>query len=751
MGDFPLYQAQTEPLDCRTPLPNYEEEEEEDQEENEEETVENGDDSNNGLVNGDVEGDVELLDTGERQLQEIILKAKEEAKKNVNILKEEDMKMETGHHKIKEEVDHDTDRQYSDNPNKMSTVECGICGSTVPHHAFRNHISTQHTVNFRNYKEAYGQPEFKRKLFHKCKECQADILHSLESICSHLKQEHDLNLEQYKDKHSVFKEPMDVEDTFDYNAWLRDFNEFGEDGEKYFSDALDEGCIYKCLVCKEDVIHFMFQDHLSSEHGMELSSYLEEWKEHEYTRISFYKCRICEAEVMLASPDIIKHVRDTHSISMEEYILRHGGFEAGFMTQNITSLISREDILSVEGGVLDQNLQEIREYTDNLEYSCLYRCRACKKVVSNLTFDRHISRKHDLDRTKYNQEYGALEYTRLVYYRCKICQTPVIFSFQSIESHVKEYHSLTIEDYELDFNAFESSDKKGATEKSHATCYVPLDDEEPTFSDSLDDMSLFKCNECDLVLYFELLHKHKQVAHNIKREYDHEEELLKVERLTYYRCKLCPTELIFTIKGISDHVNFTHSLTLKEYASSYQAFHSGDRKYNSNVTKLKELRKRSAPLLGIIDDKTLRKKIRRAETGERIVSDNPDDMCICKCGFCGKNILHHLLRKHVIKQHPEYKDFIGDYDYVLKTYYRCKVCDAEILFSLESIKNHVKKSHRMTLTVYKDRYQAFTEDPAYADDDLQEDIQEIDESVLDPDYREKQELERELKALTKFR
>ena len=34
---------------------------------------------------------------------------------------------------------------------------------------------------------------------------------------------------------------MEVEDTFDYNAWLRDFNEFGEDGEKYFSDALDEG------------------------------------------------------------------------------------------------------------------------------------------------------------------------------------------------------------------------------------------------------------------------------------------------------------------------------------------------------------------------------------------------------------------------------------------------------------------------------------------------------------------------------
>ena len=36
-------------------------------------------------------------------------------------------------------------------------------------------------------------------------------------------------------------------------------------------------------------------------------------------------------------------------------------------------MVAREDILVIEDGVVDQNLTEVKEYTDNLEYSCLYR------------------------------------------------------------------------------------------------------------------------------------------------------------------------------------------------------------------------------------------------------------------------------------------------------------------------------------------------------------------------------------------
>ena len=39
--------------------------------------------------------------------------------------------------------------------------------------------------------------------------------------------------------------------------------------------------------------------------------------------------------------------------------------------------------------------------------------------------------------------------------------------------------------------------------------------------------------------------------------------------------------------------------------------------------------------------------------------------------------------------------------YIKMIIFRCKICDSEILFSLEAIKNHVKKSHRLTLTAYK--------------------------------------------------
>ena len=46
-------------------------------------------------------------------------------------------------------------------------------------------------------------------------------------------------------------------------------------------------------------------------------------------------------------------------------------------------------------------------------------------------------------------------------FRCKVCDTPLIFSFDDIDRHVKERHSLTLEDYEINYNAFECTDKKG--------------------------------------------------------------------------------------------------------------------------------------------------------------------------------------------------------------------------------------------------------------------------------------------------
>jgi len=37
----------------------------------------------------------------------------------------------------------------------------------------------------------------------------------------------------------------------------------------------------------------------------------------------------------------------------------------------------------------------------------------------------------------------------------------LIFSFEEIGFHVKEHHSLDIQDYEIQYNAFESDDKIG--------------------------------------------------------------------------------------------------------------------------------------------------------------------------------------------------------------------------------------------------------------------------------------------------
>jgi len=681
----------------------------------------------------------------------------------------------------KAEVDSDTNRQYSDHTDLLCLVECSICGSSMLHHLFRKHISTQHNVNVRNYTEAYGQVVFKRKVFHKCKftDCQEDLLFSYDSICQHLKAVHELTLDLYSDKFNVFHEAAGEEGCvglmheFDYNSWLRDFLEFGKDGEKYFSDSLDEGCIYRCKVCTEDVLHFLFKDHLRAEHGMELGGYLAEYKEHEYTRLTHYKCRVCQADVLLAAEEICAHVWNQHQLSMEDYIAAFDAFESGFMSTNITSMVNREDILRVHHNErVDPDLVEEKIYTDNLEYSCLYRCGACRRQVSNLTFERHLKKKHAMEQEKYTEIYGPIEYTRIVYYRCKVCDTPLIFSFDDIDRHVKERHSLTLEDYEINYNAFECTDKKGDKQEvvTSSDYHIPLDDR--MYSDCLDDMCLYKCTHCDKVLYHSLLLKHVEKVHQVKKEFDKFEEFdrLKVERMNYYKCKLCPAELIFTVTSINSHVKAVHNLSLQDYVSKYKGFDSNDKKYNSQPRD-KDTPKR--PLMVDLDDNILRKKSRRVPDGEKFVSDNPDDMCVCKCNFCGKNVLHHLLRKHVISKHPRDKDIYGEYEYVVKSYYRCKVCDNEILFSLEAIKNHVKKSHRMTLTQYKEQYQAFSEGDGQSfehdesnefnqdDDDVDDmkhdmsvkydvdDDDDRDESLIphDPDSWEKMELQSELRDL----
>ena len=58
----------------------------------------------------------------------------------------------------------------------------------------------------------------------------------------------------------------------------------------------------------------------------------------------------------------------------------------------------------------------------------MFRCRVCRKVISNLNFEKHLLKKHMMDRIQYKDMYGSLEYTRLVYYRSvhkcstKICK-----------------------------------------------------------------------------------------------------------------------------------------------------------------------------------------------------------------------------------------------------------------------------------------------------------------------------------------
>ena len=58
------------------------------------------------------------------------------------------------------------------------------------------------------------------------------------------------------------------------------------------------------------------------------------------------------------------------------------------------------------------------------------------------------------------------------------------------------------------------------------------------------------------------------------------------------------------------------------------------------------------------------------------------------------------------RKHEEYKHKHGDFRYVRKTYHKCKLCSTELLFTYETVYNHMKRCHNISLKQYEMKYQA---------------------------------------------
>ena len=85
------------------------------------------------------------------------------------------------------------------------------------------------------------------------------------------------------------------------------------------------------------------------------------------------------------------------------------------------------------------------------------------------------------------------------------------------------------------------------------------------------------------------------------------------------------------------------------------------------------------------------------------------------------------------------------FEFTLKTFYKCKVCNNELLFYRSNIREHVRKYHKMLFTEYASQYMN-----AFVADDIkkeEEDELEIDkeDGLIKGQIRIKKELTKETK------
>jgi len=209
-----------------------------------------------------------------------------------------------------------------------------------------------------------------------------------------------------------------------------------------------------------------------------------------------------------------------------------------------------------------------------------------------------------------------------------------------------------------------------------------VDDEDKEYSDDVKDMCNCTCKICDK----EFLH-HRMIKHIERTHKQGSKDKFTFIKLTFYRCKICGNEILFSYYNIGQHVKRCHQMSLQDYKDNVKDAFVGDIVLEPEPEKEEDI---------------------------RVYTDDLSMMCQCKCNYCDKIFFYHQLRPHVQREHKEDKDEkdAKKVEFVKRTYYKCKICDEGMLFHFDAINRHLY-THKITLKEYKTAHPAFSGEESY--------------------------------------
>jgi hypothetical protein len=317
--------------------------------------------------------------------------------------------------------------------------QCDHCPNV---YSYRKDIS-KHVRDKRQRKGAYRMLE--RSVW-KCTECKSDVEREYDSILEHLVRKHKiLSLLQYEKMMKLRTEAaiLAPEDATEEHSKEKETNAEPK-------GAILKGCLYRCRVCSPDV-DFHDRDSIHKHVEKKHNENEKQWK-HFYTvvKVLSWKCTQCDKEVI--NQDKNAHLKRCQGKTMQECLEKQKQKQK---TVELPSAQTKEKRAEVKIATNADNAAESitkdcsEENTvpaDDFCRGCLYRCKVCpdKEYHSSNSMHRHI-KEHHCKNAKKQKNYFTV--VKMSYWKCTECSTDVVNEIESVQTHMRVAHEITVKEY----------------------------------------------------------------------------------------------------------------------------------------------------------------------------------------------------------------------------------------------------------------------------------------------------------------
>jgi len=548
--------------------------------------------------------------------------------------------------------------RYSDTPYDFCVYGCYECDFSGVYQTLKYHIRTAHGLTGKDYKTKYNDHVFVDKVWHICKICEKEVLHTYDNLNGHLKS-HTVKMEEYITQYLGAKEGdivaggrrignraprFSVKGGADFTVYKCDkcsfmghpakfishmmnvhqtkvdsdtmkasyqFNgqHIGEGTRERFSDVEGDYSTYKCHECNFIGQYRGLMKHIPRHHQMDAFIYKEKHGDFFFIEKVWHTCKICGRNIIYSSRHLYSHLK-IHDLGLEEYI---GEFLAGN--------IATEHQETYAGGTLN---------------SC-----------STNNDDNDDIHQHDV-------------------------------KMEAADSEDDEDEEEDVDgDYDHTGDVLSDSDP---TENSR-------------YSDKEGDFCQYGCTECpEFEGVYLAFTDHIAKIHDLtEREYKLKHTRHHFKDRVLHTCKICKKSLLYDQRKLKHHLA-THKITVQQYRAGGEALAADPNQY------LQQLAVTAAVLP--------KKEYPPPKTR---YSDVPNDYCVYGCHSCDFTGPIHAIKFHLKAVHNMsptlFKIKYGDYLLTEKVMHTCKICYKDITYDSRNLVIHLKE-HGITVEEYYGQYLA---------------------------------------------